>query len=94
MSFEPMLALLAFFLVRYLRKSLRKFSPDSKWDQILTFSMYGIIALFIVQLILKFEPVTRWMWYPLLFAITVIIFKNKIFEFAKKTLYAVLPLIA
>lgn len=90
MSFEP---LLAFLLVRYLRKSLRKFSPDPKWDQLFTFSMYGIIALFILEIIFKTEFVTRWIWYALLFGITALILKNRIFDFAKKTLYAVLPLI-
>jgi len=90
MSFEPFLA---FILVRYLRRSLRKFSPDPKWDKLLTFSMYGIVGLLIIQIIFKTEPVTRWIWYVLLFIIAELIFKYSMFDFAKKVLYAVLPLI-
>jgi C4-dicarboxylate-specific signal transduction histidine kinase len=90
MSFEPFLA---FFIIRYLRKSIRAFSNAPNWYDLLTIVMYGIIALAIIQVIFKTSPVTIWIWYALLFTIVAIILKYSIFEFAKKTLYAVLPLI-
>ena len=90
MPLEPILALI---LVFYLRKSLRKLSPDPEWNQIFTYSIYGIIGLAIVQEIFKTGPVTMWIWYGVLFAIYRLILKNKIFEFATRTFYAVLPLI-
>ncbi|MEO6838944.1 MAG: ATP-binding protein [Ginsengibacter sp.] len=91
MSLEP---ILAFILVLYLRKSLRKLSPDLEWDQLLTYSIYGIVGLAVVEIIFKTEFITTWIWYGVLFAISAVILKNKIFEFAIRTLNAVLPLIA
>ncbi len=90
MSFE---SFLAFFLVQYLRKSLRKLSPDPKWDQLFTYSMYGIVVLAIIEIIFTTSSVTIWIWHAFLLSLAAVIFKNKIFDFAKKTLYAVLPLI-
>ena len=90
MSFEPFLI---FFLVQHLRKSIRKNSPDLKWEQLLTYSLYGIVGLFIIQVVFKTEVFTTWIWYAAFFVLAEIILKNKIFDFAKKTLYAVFPLI-
>ncbi|HUZ60887.1 MAG TPA: ATP-binding protein [Hanamia sp.] len=90
MSFEPFLA---FFLILFLRKSLRKISPDREWDKRLTLSLYCIAGLFIIGIIFHTGIITIWIWYALLLAIAAIILKYKIFEFAKKTIYAVLPLI-
>lgn len=90
MSFEP---ILAFFIVRYLRKSLQAISPDPKWNQILTYTLYGIVTLFVFQFVFHITPVAMWVWHALLLTLMVVIYKNPIFDFAKKIMLAVLPLI-
>ena len=90
MAFEP---ILAFFLVRYLRRSLKAISPDEWWNQILTYTLYGIVVLAAVQFVFHLTPVVMWVWHALLLALVFIIYKNPVFDFAKKVMYAVLPLI-
>ncbi len=90
MSFEPFLA---FFLIRYFRKSLRTFSPVPEWDKIFTISMYGVVALFISDIILHTQPVTIWIWHILLLFIIWISFKEPKFSHTRNVMYAVVPLI-
>jgi two-component system NtrC family sensor kinase len=90
MSFEPFLA---FFLIRYLRKSLRTFSPTPEWDRNLLISMYAVIGLFILDIVLPIEAVTKWIWYALLLVITWITLNEPKLSQARNVMYAVLPLI-
>lgn len=90
MSFEPFLA---FFLIRYLRNSLRKFSPDAQWDKILNIALYGTVCLAIFQFFFHDSSFIKWIWQALLLAIVYQIEKNPRFAFAKKIMYAVLPVI-
>jgi two-component system NtrC family sensor kinase len=90
MSFEPFLA---FFLIRYLRKSLRTFSPTPEWDRILLISMYAVVGLFILDIVLPIEAVTKWIWYALLLVITWITLNEPKLSQARNVMYAVLPLI-
>lgn len=90
MPFEP---ILAFFLIRYLLKSLRKFSPHPEWERVLNMALYGTVALAIFQFIMHRLPIIDWIWAILLLVIVYQIEKNPIFDFAKKIMYAVLPFI-
>ncbi len=90
MSLEP---ILAFFLVRYLRKSLFARDYESEWIRILTIIMYGIVLLAVFQVVFHVTPFVMWVWYALLFGLTYLIYKNPVFEFAIKLMYAVLPVI-
>lgn len=90
MSFEP---ILAFFLVRYLLRSLKVLSPGTRWNQILNFVLYGIVVLAIFQFVFHITPVVMWVWHAFLLALVVLIYKEPVFDFAKKVMYAVLPLI-
>ena len=91
MSFEPFLA---FFLIRYLRKSLRIFSPNLRWDKTLTTLMYGVIGLFIIEIIFHAHPVTQWVWSALFFYLFWICLKERDFSFARQVIYAVLPIVS
>ncbi|HEY5371320.1 MAG TPA: ATP-binding protein [Hanamia sp.] len=91
MSFESILAII---LVAYLRKSLRTISPnEQRWNQILTFTLYGVVALVILQFVFHITPIVKWVWYALLFFFLYLINKNPVFDHFKKLLYAVLPLV-
>ena len=91
MSLEP---IAVFFLIRYMRKMLRTFSPIAEWNKVLTLSLYGVVVLFIIQLILRIEPVTIWIWHLILLAIIGIIFKVPEFTPARPVMIAFLPLSA
>ncbi len=90
MSFEP---ILAFFLVRYLRRSLKANSTNTRWDQIFTITLYGIVELVIFQIAFHISPVIMWVWHALLLSLVFLIYKDPDFDFAKKVMYGVLPLI-
>ena len=78
MPFEP---ILAFFLIRYLLKSLRKFSPDPEWERILNTALYGTVALAIFQFLMHKLAIIDWIWAILLLVIVYQIEKNPIFKF-------------
>src|SRR4051812_47817149 len=85
--------LLAFFLVRYLRKTLRKSSALPEWDKPLIYAMVGIVLLFVVQQVFSLGAVTIWVWHILLLLIISIMFKRSEFYFARNIMFAVLPII-
>ncbi len=86
-------SILSFFLLRYFRKNLRTFSPDSLWDKILTWALYGVVVLFILDVTLPTEKVTMWIWHLLLLAIVYISFSLPLFSGVRTVMIAVLPLI-
>ncbi len=90
MALEPFLS---FFLLRYLRKNLRIFSPDPWWDKIFTRAMIGVAVLFVLELTLHTSKVTMWVWHLLLLAIVYISFSLDLFSRARTIMIAVLPLI-
>lgn len=83
MSFEP---ILAFLLIRYLYRRLRKFSPDAKWNKILNSALYAIVALAFLQFFMHNDSFNfiSWLWDALLLAIVYEIEKDPLFAFAKK----------
>jgi two-component system, NtrC family, sensor kinase len=46
-------SILLFFLLRYLRRNLRDFMPDPKWERLLLQAQYVTIALFLLAIILQ-----------------------------------------
>jgi len=89
MFLEPVLI---YFLLRYLRSSLRKFSPNSAWERILTLSSFGIILLFVLQMTTGIRHNMIWIWDLILLVLVWITFKFPLFENVRQVMYAVLPL--
>ncbi len=93
----PLEPILAFFLIRYMRKNLRTFSPDLWWDKILTRAMYGVVILFVILFItdhfLSVEKVTIWIWHLLLLGIVYLSFTLPLFSRIRTVMIAVLPFI-
>jgi len=91
MSFELILAIA---LIAYLRKSLKTISPnEQRWIQMLTFTLYGVVALGILQAVFHLTPIVKWVWYVLLFVLSYLIYANPVFAHFKKIFYAMLPLV-
>src|SRR4051812_9978956 len=91
MSFEPFLA---FFLVWRIRKNLRTSSAPQEWNKLLTYAMYAIGLLFVVDVIFSHERIIIWIWYLLLFLIITIAFREPLLQPVRMLMLAVLPLVA
>src|SRR5690242_14344749 len=89
MFLEPVLI---YFLLRYLRNSVRKFSPNSAWERILTLSSIGIILLFVLQMTTGIRHNMIWIWDLILLVLVWITFKFPAFENVRQVMYVVLPL--
>ncbi len=89
----PWQPIVIFFLIRYLRKTLRIFSPLPQWDKILLIAMYAVAILFTVQIVFDAEPVIIWVWYLLLFFIIGITFRRTELLHARNVMLALIPLI-
>ncbi len=86
--------IIAFFIIVYLRKSLKTKDSFPSWDKILLYIMLGCIAIFIAQICIKFlRTAIEWLSYLILFAVLGMIYFNKIFRAARSVLLAVFPLI-
>lgn len=86
--------IIAFFIIVYLRKTLKTKVLLPEWDKILLGIMYACIALFVVQTSIHFlRPAIKWLSYIFVFGILGMIYFNEIFRSARSVLLAVLPLI-
>ena len=84
--------ILVFFLLRYLRKTLRTSPAFPEWNKPLTYAMIGVALLFVIQFVFSLETVTIWIWHILLLVIIGITFKRPEFYPARNIMLAVLPL--
>jgi len=90
MIFEP---ILAFFLIRHLRKTLRTFSPNPVWDKVLIQLMFGTAILFGLQLTLHLQSFIAWIWHLLLILLCVTAYKKQEFLRARNVFLAVMPFV-
>ncbi len=90
MSWQP---IVIFFLIRFLRKTLRNVGAPPLWDNILGKAVFGVGILLAIELIFHLEPIIIWIWDLLLVFIISISFKRKEFFYARTTMLAILPLV-
>ena len=90
MTLEP---IIAFFLLRFLRKDLRTFSPHPWWNKILLYAMIGVGVVFALQMTFSIEYITSWIWHLLLLAIIYISFTHPMFIRVRTVIIAVLPIV-
>ena len=84
--------ILIFFLLRYLRRSLRKFSPDQQWEKILNYSSFAIIILFVVGEATRAHSII-WLWDLILLTIIWITYNLPVFQKEKQVMNGVIPLV-
>jgi two-component system, NtrC family, sensor kinase len=87
-------ALLCFFLVLYLRKTLRNAQPLPPWYPYLNYALIIIAALFLTQESLHPGPVFKLVWPVIFFVIFSFILKQPEFSSSRNLIVAVLPLAA
>ena len=84
--------ILAFFMYRDLRRSLRDTEFLPKWDKILLIGMIASIVLLAIEAVFKgIAEVTAWFSYPLLFYAAYLIYREPEFKEKKSIFTAVLP---
>jgi len=76
----------------YLRRTVKKFSPDPLWQEILKYSFFVTLAIAIIGLILKINSNLLFLWTFFEAALVYITFKYNVFEQARRTMYGLLPL--
>ena len=82
---------ICFFLLRSVRKILRNTSSINRWNQTITFLLYGIVILFAAELIFHLDFITKWIWHAFLIGIICIAFIEKDFTATRTLMFAVLP---
>ena len=82
---------ICFFLLRSVRKILRNTSSINRWNQTITFLLYGIVILFAADVIFHIDFATKWIWHALLIGIICIAFIKKDFTATRTLMFAVLP---
>ena len=84
--------LVSFFLVLYLRKTLRNTQPLPTWYPYLNYSLIIIAALFVIQQSLHPGPVFMLVWPVIFFLAFSFILKQPEFSSSRNLIIAVLPL--
>ena len=87
--------LLAFFMFRYLRRSLKDSDLLPRWDKILLGGMVASIALIVAESTMRqLRPFTPWVAYSFLLFIVYLIYRKEEFKQGRSYLIAIFPFIA
>ncbi|MCY7351816.1 MAG: histidine kinase [Cytophagaceae bacterium] len=89
MSITPFL--IAFFLIRAIRKSLQTAVRFPKWDKLLAMAFFAAIALLVAEVTLDADFVTKWLWHLFLLSLVGIAFYSPEFRPVRTSLFAVAP---
>lgn len=91
MTFELIIAIA---LVAYLRKSLQTKSQLPRWDKLLSYCLYGAIALLLITIFFEsWNPVTKWVSHILLLYLVYILYFEPVFNKYRSLLFAIAPYI-
>ena len=87
--------MLAFFMFRYLRRSLKDSDLLDQWDKLLLGGMIASIALIVVETVVKpLQPFTPWVAYLFLLYIVYLIYRVEEFKQGRRYLIAIFPFVA
>ena len=82
---------IAFFLLRSVRRILRNSNSTAKWNRPITYLLYGIVILFIAELVFHIDYITKWIWHAILISIISIALLRKEFTATRTLMFALLP---
>ena len=82
------------FLLRTLRRSLRKFSPNPQWDKLLLRAMIATGVIMTVQVVLRLDEFANLFWYVILIILLAVTFKYPQFSAVRKLSQGIVPLAA
>ncbi len=84
--------IIAFFLIRYFRKSLPDSSPLKQWDEMLLWTMYAVVVLLVLDITVIKNSIPNWIGDFILLGIIGIVFLRPDLRFFRNIAVAVLPL--
>lgn len=94
MSFEVYsLPFIAFFLIRYLRKTLKIYGFFPEWDEIFKKALYAIVLLFAIEIIFKINYITVWIWDALFVYLFWLTFTKDEFYITRTVMVAIMPIV-
>lgn len=80
-----------FFLLRSVRKILRKNNADNPWDKPIVSLLVAVGVLFVVEIVFHLRDITQWIWHVLLIGVIWIGLVKDEFTGVRTLLYAILP---
>lgn len=86
-------ALISFFLLLHLRKTLQTFSPDAIWERRLKQGMIAVGVFFVIDGAIPGSNITQWIWHAIVIYIILLGFRNPRFATIRMSLFAVLPFV-
>jgi signal transduction histidine kinase len=84
--------LLVLFLLRTLRRNVRKFSPDLVWDKLLLRAMIATSVLMVVQIVFQVGEYANWFWFVVLFVLLAVSFQYPQFTPVRRLLQGIITL--
>ncbi|CCH54545.1 histidine kinase [Fibrisoma limi BUZ 3] len=85
--------LIAFFLIRHLRKFAQNAGLPPMWEQILLRAQYVAIGLMVVDAVFDKEQLSKWAWHLFLLGLLWLIYPRSEFRPTRNFVSAVLPLV-
>ncbi|MEO7802825.1 MAG: ATP-binding protein [Ginsengibacter sp.] len=85
--------LLSFLLLLRMRKTLRTFHPNPKWDKYILYAIIGVGVLFSLDTLVHADEFAKWFWHIVLLAIVAVFFIRDELITDRLIINAVLPLI-
>ena len=85
-------AIIVLSYLRYLRKTLKNFSPNPEWEKLLNYSFFAALILMVLEIFFRVDHLTVWIWQLVEAILIAITFQLEIFQPARKLMVGLIPL--
>ena len=85
-------AIIVLSYLRYLRKTLKNFSPNPEWEKLLNYSFFAALILMVLETFYGVDHLTVWIWQLVEAILIAITFQLEIFQPARKLMVGLIPL--
>ncbi|MCY7421030.1 MAG: two-component sensor histidine kinase [Chitinophagaceae bacterium] len=85
-------AIIVLVYLRYLRKTLKTFSPNPEWDRLLNLSFFATLALMVLEIVFHVSHITVWLWQLVEVILIAATFQLDMFQPARKLMIGLIPL--
>ncbi len=85
-------AIIVLSYLRYLRKTLKNFSPNPEWEKLLNYSFFAALILMVLETFYGVDHLTVWIWQLVEAILIAVTFQLEIFQPARKLMVGLIPL--
>ena len=85
-------AIIVLSYLRYLRKTLKNFTPNPEWDKLLNYAFFAGLILIVLETVFNLTNLTVWIWQLVEAILIGATFKLEIFQPARKLMVGLIPL--